>query len=534
MTIRVARPLLSHSWDYSNGVQRACFAAFACGIASIKAAPATKRFKFCPTGSALPICSDARREKVRKHTRKGIFAYFHAATVGALFILFNLQAQAAANGSGQSGPAQQPNVLIILSDDQGIGDVSCYGSEIPTPHIDSLARAGMKFECFYAEPTCTPARFALLAGQYPSRSQSNLNEPLMFLWPEHADRGIKPGETTFASLFQKQGYKTGLVGEWHLGHGPDMTPRDFGFDVFYGLKGGGFDYITKRYGIKADWYRNEEPIDEPGYVTDLITAEAVRFIDSQSEDQPFLLYLAYTAPHYGKGYDPLAKDGVVNIMQPKQDHIKRFMSIKDPVRRSYAAMVSPMDDGIGEVLKKLRQKGFDDSTLVIFLSDNGGDPLYGGNNLHLRGEKATMFEGGIRVPCIMRWPGQIKPGTTSDQMASILDLFPTLCGLANISTGGLHLDGIDLSETMLQGRQIQRDLFWSPLVWVGVDEPWVQAAAYRQGPWKYMNTGKGEELLFNIDQDPRETMNLAAKEPERLKRLKAKHTAIMKTFPQHK
>ncbi|MBW3541905.1 MAG: sulfatase-like hydrolase/transferase, partial [Planctomycetes bacterium] len=388
--------------------------------------------------------------------------------------------------------AERPNVLLIFTDDQGWGDVSCYHSEIPTPHIDSLARDGAKFTSWYAASSiCTPSRFGLLTGRYPSRSRDRLLGALMRLWDSDADRGIRAEETTVAEVLQKQGYGTALIGKWHLGHGNvERLPLRHGFESFYGHASGCVDFFTMRYGIAPDWYRDEKLIDETGYATDLLTDEAVRFLHRQETQRPFFLYLAYNAPHYGKGYDP-GKREVTNILQARPEDLARVEDIEDPTRRVFAAMVRSLDDGIGRVLAALKERGIEENTLVVFMTDHGGDPDYGGANGPLRGEKATLFEGGIRVPCLMRWPGRIRPGIVHDFVGSGLDLFPTFCRLAGVDPGPYRCDGVDLSQYLFERRgkpPENRELFWEL----------AEEAALRSGPWKYVRTADGTESLFNL------------------------------------
>jgi len=417
--------------------------------------------------------------------------------------------------------AEKPNILLIFTDDQGRGDVSCYGSEIPTPNIDSLARDGVKFENWYvAAPVCTPSRFALLTGMYPNRSQDLLLGALMSLGPEDATRGIQTGETTLARTLRRVGYRTGLVGKWHLGHGrPKFLPTRHGFDSFYGHTAGCIDFFTMRYGVKPDWYRNEKLIDEIGYATDLITAEAVRFLNAQSDEKAFFLYLAYNAPHFGKGYDP-GKKQVVNIMQAKPADLARVDHIDDPTRRVFGGMVVSLDDGIGRVLTALRRNGLDDNTLVIFMTDHGGDLDYGGNNGPLRGEKNTLFEGGIRVPCLMRWPEKLKAGTVSRQHGSALDIVPTVSSIVGAEVEGHRTDGIDLTPHLLDGKTISRELFWRLKV----------GDAYRDGDWKYLKVTDKEDMLFNLKLDPNEKSNVAKEHPDALKKLKSKHAVVVGSF----
>jgi arylsulfatase A-like enzyme len=261
-----------------------------------------------------------------------------------------------------------------------------------------------------------------------------------------------------------------------------------------------------------DWARNGKQLEEEGYSTDLITEDTVRYLKEKSE-KPFFLYLSYNAPHYGKGWDEKEKK-FTNILQSKPEERERFAQIKDPRRREYAGMVAAMDDGVGRVLKTLKEQKLDKSTLVIFASDNGGDPKYGGNNQPFRGHKAELFEGGIRVPCLMEWTGKIKPGVVTSQPICGIDFFPTFCALAGISTSS-KLDGIDISPVIFE-KKISRDLFWQL----------PKQDAFRRGPWKYVRVGK-EEMLFNLENDPSETKNLAKEKPELLRELKAAHRKVV-------
>ncbi len=429
-------------------------------------------------------------------------------------------AAAAVWASSLLSAAERPSILLIFSDDQGWGDVSCYDSEIPTPNIDSLARDGVKFTNWYvASSICTPSRFGLLTGRYPSRSQDRLLGALMSLGERDANRGIRSDETTIAQVLQRQNYRTALIGKWHLGHGNvGFLPTSHGFDSFCGHTAGCIDFFTMRYGIKPDWYRDEELIDETGYATDLITDEAVRFLKDQRPDRLFFLYLPYNAPHYGKGYDP-GKREVVNIMQAKPEDLARVSQIEDPTRRVFAAMTLSLDDGIGKVLATLEQQGLQDNTLVIFMTDNGGDPDYGGSSGPLRGEKGTLFEGGIRVPCLMRWPGKLKASSTCDAVCSSLDLFPTFCRLGGADAANLPLDGIDLTPQLLEGKPSEdRELFWELS----------REGALRHGPWKYLQTADGNEYLFNLDDDSLEKNNQSEQNPEIFAQLKTRHTQIAK------
>ena len=338
---------------------------------------------------------------------------------------------------------------------------------------------------------------------------------------EHKETGIQQGETTIAETLRESGYYTALIGKWHLGHGgKDLLPTRHGFNSFIGHTGGCIDFFTMTYGNIPDWYHQEVHVSENGYATELITDEAISYLeDRESEDEPFFLYLAYNAPHYGKGWSP-SNQTPINIMQPQAEDLRRVSGIEDKVRREFAAMTVSLDDGVGKVIEALDANGLSEDTLVIFLTDHGGDPVYGGSNLPYRGDKATLFEGGLRVPCIMRWPGKIEAGSTSDVVCSSLDLFPTFCSLAGIASNDLRLDGRNLSSVMIEGTGwSDRMLFWELGVHAELERnPW---SAVRSGDWKYLQTPDDREFLFNVAKDPYEKRNLMLIEPERFKDLRA-------------
>jgi len=420
--------------------------------------------------------------------------------------------------------AERPNILLIFTDDQGWNDVGCYGSEIPTPHIDRIGAEGLRFENFYAASSiCTPSRFGLLTGRNPVRSRHQLLSALMFLADEHAETGIQPGETTIATVLRDEaGYDTALIGKWHLGHGTrDLLPLRHGFDFFRGHTAGCIDFFTMTYGILPDWYHGDELVTENGYATELITDEAVDWLAAREDaEKPFFLFLAYNAPHFGKAYSP-SDEAPVNIMQPQAADLKRVEFIDDKIRREFAAMTVNLDDGVGRVLDTLDASGLAGSTLVIFLTDHGGDPTYGGSNEPLRGDKATLFEGGIRVPCLMRWPGVIEAGQVTGSLAWAIDLFPTFCALAGADVPEPALiDGEDISPLLLRGEasQREREMLWETGTHSELGRrPW---RAYRHGDYKYLSTPDEGEFLFDLSADPNEETNLADGDPERLAKWK--------------
>ena len=432
-------------------------------------------------------------------------------------------------GSAPENNTTRPNFLIVFTDDQGMNDVGCYGSEIPTPHIDSLARDGLKFDSWYvASSICTPSRFGLLTGRNPSRSQDSLLGALMFLDPRDAVRGLRSNETTIATTLSESGYQTALIGKWHLGHGhASLYPKQHGFDHSYGHTAGCIDFYTMSYGNTPDWYRNGKSIQQSGYATDLITEEAVTFLREQKDDTPFFLYLAYNAPHFGKGWND-GENKPVNLLQPHPRDLSKFQHIEDPTRRKFAAKVAALDDGIGKVLATIESEGLRESTLVIFMTDHGGDSNYGGSNIPYRNGKATLFEGGIRVPCLMRWPGKIKPNTSSKAVTSALDIFPTLAKLAGADSPD-GLDGKDIGAILFgENNTPKRELFWELGQHSELNRG--QWLALRDGNWKYIQTPNEGEWLFNIGQDPYERHNLISMKPDRFQKLKSRARFLSHKF----
>ena len=421
--------------------------------------------------------------------------------------------------------ADRPNILLIFTDDQGINDVGCYGSEIPTPNIDRIGAEGIQFNNFYsASSICTPSRFGLLTGRNPIRSQHQLLGALMFMADEHKNTSIQPHETTIAEVLRDKGdYDTALIGKWHLGHGEEtMLPHHHGFNTFIGHTGGCIDFFTMTYGIIPDWYHQSEHVSENGYATELITEEATAYLDERAKqrDKPFFLYLAYNAPHFGKGYSPSDK-APVNLMQPQAADLKRVEFIEDKIRREFAAMTVSLDDGVGKVLESLEANGLDENTLVIFLTDHGGDPTYGGSNLPLRGDKATLFEGGLRVPCLMRWPAGIEADQESNALLTSLDLFPGFCQLADIPVpGNWPLDGttfVPALDSAAEANQ-NRKLLWQTGAHAELErKSWL---AYRHGRLKYLNSPADGEFLFDLANDPNEEKDLKEQSPETFQKMK--------------
>ncbi len=413
--------------------------------------------------------------------------------------------------AGMASPclsADSPNVVFILSDDQGYGDLGCYGAtDLKTPNLDKLASEGARFTDFYANgPTCTPTRAAFLMGRYQQRI--GLDNALVY---QEEGRGLEPGGSTIATELQKKGYVTGLSGKWHLGYDEGRTPLDQGFDHFFGLLGGNHHYFKHmdRIGV-PDLWRGREKIEDEGYTTDLISEDAIKFI-RKNHRKPFFLFISHAAPHF-PFQGPKDREKQV---EPK----KKSWQLGD--RESYIAMVEHMDLGIGEVLKELDKQSLRENTLVIFSSDNGGDVH--ARNTPFSGGKSSIQEGGIRVPCIARWPGKIPAGRIISDPAITMDWSASIRRLSGLEAQAGREDGVDLLP-VLKGEVDslpERSLFWRRKSGPRrkVDNP---GRVVRRGVWKLVeNSGaRGERLLFNLKEDPAEGKNVISGNPELAKQLR--------------
>jgi arylsulfatase A-like enzyme len=420
-------------------------------------------------------------------------------------------ATVAHNLSGDSRKQSHPNVLFILADDLGWGDLSCYGRpDYRTPNLDHLATEGTRFTHAYsASPVCTPTRCAFMTGQYPARHQIGLREPLRERKTEGGRVGLTPGFPTVASLLGARGYETALVGKWHLGYLPKYSPLKSGFDEFYGIMSGAGDYFKHEdmTGTR-DFFQNEDPIppERTGYMTDLLTERAIEFL-KRRRTKPFYLSLHYTAPHWPwEGPSDLESSRTV---RRGYDEFRGGGSFK-----IYAEMMRSMDAGIGKVLQALHDARLAGDTLVIFTSDNGGERF--SYNWPFRGEKGKLLEGGIRVPAIVRWPGVVPGGRVTEQVAITMDWTATILAASGAKPDGAaqhKLDGMDLLP-VLQSKgarppQAERILFWRHDV----------QSAVRAGQWKYLNDGN-DEYLFNLLTDERENADYKKTEAREFARLK--------------
>lgn len=423
-------------------------------------------------------------------------------------------------GETTPGATVPPNIIMIFSDDQGMNDVGCYGSEIETPELDQLAKEGVRFTQFYAASSiCTPSRYGLLTGRFSHRSKDGLLSALMFLADEDGRRGIRAGETTYVSRLREAGYETALVGKWHLGHGDQQFwPTEHGFDSFFGHTGGCVDFFTLNYGNRPDWYRGRELVETEGYATDVITEEAVQVLrHAQKDPRPIYLHVAYNAPHFGKGWDS-QNATTENVMQPKPEDLEQVGEITDPLRRAFAAKVVGMDKSIGQLMDAVEELGMRENTLVIFMTDHGGDPKYGGSNMPFRGGKATLFEGGIRVPCIVRWPEHIEAGWICNEVGCAIDWSATFAEITGTDSG--LTDGVSLLPTLKQQEAMPR----RTLVWkTGAHELLGRQSwqAVRDGDWKWVREPGRAGMLFDLGSDPYETRDLANSDQKRATRMQA-------------
>lgn len=432
----------------------------------------------------------------------------------------SLLASSVALGAMMAGPAhsllarrtKKPNIVFILADDMGYADLSCYGRrDYKTPAIDSLAATGMRFTNAYANsPVCSPTRTALMTGRYQARLPVGLEEVLRMT----TDLGLPPEHPTLPSLLRDQGYRTALIGKWHLGQLPKYGPLQSGYEHFWGLRTGGVDYFTHDGADgKPDLWDDDTPVERAGYLTDLIGEHAISRIRSYAgEAAPFFLSLHFTAPHWPwEGADDKAEAERIT----SQPSLNSLMHYDGGSLKTYAAMVTRLDYQVGRILKTLKEVGADRDTIVIFTSDNGGERF--SDTWPFSGKKGELLEGGIRVPLIVRWPARVPAGSTSDQVAISADWLPTLVA----ATGGrpdprYPSDGLDLTGALTAGTTQSRTLFWR------YRKHGQQAC--RDGDYKYLRI-RDNSFLFNVAEDPLERANLKDRIPEKFAELQRKYEA---------
>ena len=404
---------------------------------------------------------------------------------------------------------KQPNMVVIIADDLGWNDVGYHNPGIKTPHIDRMASQGIDFNRYYVCSVSSPTRAALLTGRYPGR--------FGILSPLGDAPGLPEGTVTIAGLLRQNGYDTGISGKWHLGADPEGRPKNYGFNSTYGYLRGQIDPITHLYkDMSRNWHRNDSLIDEEGHATDLITEEAIRFIN-EPRDKPFFLYVAYSVPHY-----PLEESAEWTDMYKE--------TVENESRRNNIASITHMDSGIGKILEALEKIEIAENTIVFFQSDNGGQRSWSskteydgkfephdvlGDNRPLRGWKTSHYEGALRVPAVMVWPGKINP-VKIEEPVSVTDLYPTLAHLAGVKiTEDLKLEGFNFWPVVNGEPSVkERIMYWRLN----------NSSAVRKGDWKLIHNGgdlsKGEDELFNVTLDPNEEKDVARDNPQLMMEMK--------------
>jgi arylsulfatase A-like enzyme len=432
---------------------------------------------------------------MEKQTRRGFLKKIGVAA-GMTFVLPGCTSMAQKKIQGEE--RKWPNIIIIIGDDMGYADIGCHGcKDIATPNIDSIARTGVRFTNGYVScGVCSPTRAGLVTGRYQQRFGHEFN-------PGAPREGLKEGvglpltEVTIADVLKSAGYTTGIVGKWHLGDAPHFHPLKRGFNEFFGFLGGSHSYTDPGLGSANPIMRGTESVDEREYLTDAFTRDAVAFIE-RHRDRPFFLYLAYNAVH-------------APLETPKR-YQSKFEQISDPRRRVYAGMMTAMDEGVGSVLGKLKELGIGENTLVFFFSDNGGPTQgNGSNNGLLRATKATLYEGGIRVPFMIQWPRRLKGGQIYEHSVISLDILPTAAAAAGARLPkDRKLDGINLLPYLAGEKKTapHEMLFWRT----------GQNHAVRKGNWKLV-TMSGETGLFDLASDIGESRDLKAEKPDVVKEL---------------
>ncbi len=443
----------------------------------------------------------------RSNHRNQFIGYSVFGLTGILLPTFLSGSQKNVNIPGKS----QPNIVVIIADDLGWKDVGYHGSEIKTPNVDKMIQQGIELNRFYVCSVCSPTRASLLTGRYPSKYG--------ILSPLGDEAGLPAGTVTIAGLLKKNGYDTEISGKWHLGTVAGARPMNYGFNTSYGYLRGQIDPYTHLYkdGSKT-WHRNDVLIDEEGHATNLITENAIRFIGKPRNNKaPFFLYVAFSVPH-------------TPLDEPKQWTDMYAQSISNLSRRNYAAAVSHMDNGIGKILDAIKEKGIEGNTIVMFLSDNGAqinwssETEYGGkfkphdvlgNNLPLRDWKGSLYDGALRVPAVIVWPGKFKHMKIEDEIY-VADVYPTLASLAGAKISkDLNLDGKSFMYAINgEAKPKDRIMYWKSN----------NRYALKKGDWKLIHNGKtlkeGTDELYNLQIDPYETKDVSKENLEKVKELK--------------
>ena len=408
---------------------------------------------------------------------------------------------------------RRPNIVLILADDLGSGDLKHRGAEIDTPHLDRLAREGTIFEQAYVFPVCSPTRSGLMTGRSPMRLGVMYHVIRPWL-----DAGVPLQEHFISQTFRAAGYQTAVTGKWHLGHARRaFWPNQRGFDHAYGHVNGAIDYYTHERDGGLDWNRNGRSVREEGYSTDLIAAEASRWIGQRNKSRPFFLYVPFNAPH--------------SPLQAPPELLKKYAGIQNEKRRTFAAMTERMDAGVGRILAALDEENLTGDTIVLVLSDNGGPLGLGASNGARRDGKGSVYEGGLTSPAILRCPGKIAAGGVTRQVFTALDIFPTLAAAAGVKPkNSLPFDGRNLWTELITRRIAPReDLFFA------VESGKTLQHAVRSGDWKLVRHigagGQARNELYRLDEDPAEAHDVAAAQPKVVAELAAKIDAWRKLYP---
>ncbi len=446
----------------------------------------------------------------------------------AIAFLFALLAMICFSSPTRAEPPR-PNIIFIMADDLGNADLGYRGGKVETPNIDKLASEGVRLESFYGQQVCTPSRAALMTGRYPMR----YGLQTLVIFPSHT-YGLPTDERTLPQALKDVGYNTLMVGKWHLGHADKKYwPQNRGFDYFYGNVVGEVDYFTRERGGLIDWQRNGEFLNEKGYYTTLIGDDAVKLIDRQDGKKPFFLYFASLAPHAP--------------FQAPDTYLDKYKADPDKVRRTYFAMITALDDQIGRIVAALDKKGLRDNTIILFASDNGGatsglfaqgakseaerEHEEGGiarsakppaSNAPFRGGKGSLYEGGVRVPAFVSWPGRLRPRVVNEPL-HMVDVMPTLLALAGGTGAADHpFDGKNVWDVLALGAASPNDD-----VLINVE---AFRGSVRKGDWKLIKVAllPGKTELYDLAHDPGETTNVADDNPAIVKELEARLLAYAK------
>ena len=411
--------------------------------------------------------------------------------------------------TGLTKATARPNIIFIVADDLGFADLGCYGGRAPvSPVLDGLAAGGIKFTQGYSNsPVCSPTRFALMTARYQYRLRGAAEEPINSKSRGSSTLGLPPNHPTLPSLLHASGYRTALVGKWHLGYPPHFGPVQSGYQEFFGPLSGGVDYLTHCDSTgRHDLWLGEDEKNESGYLTDLLSNRAVDYVNRMTQDgsnQPFFLSLHYTAPHW-----PWQTREDVDGGNPVKGSL---FDLAGGNIHTYRRMITQMDEGIGWVMDALRQNGAADNTLVVFTSDNGGERF--SDTWPLVGGKMDLTEGGIRVPWIAHWPSAIAPGAVSQQHCMTMDWSATMLDVAGVAAdAGYPIDGVSLLSVLMDAKHsFDRPLFWR------MNHRGQRAMG--DGRWKYLRVD-GHDYLFDLQADERERANLGRVEPQRLEAMR--------------